>query len=344
MKQTVSQGADKVKRWSIRDVAKVAGVSPATVSRVLNEHPTVSADLKRRVHDAIRTLEGRGASPRRIAVALPQRGEGDDPEPSGWAQLLSAAHQVLREAGHELALLPYSPAEGAEAVVRAQRDRSDAFILICNGASEELAREAQRQGKPTIVVDRRVRGVDSVVADDLGGGEDLTAHVLEQGYRSLAFVSESFADPASAARRRGFEQAVSQSGVQGLRTRHCELGAGWTSAAEVVEELCETLRPPFALVAGSDMTALHLLGIVKARGLSIPGDVGLAGFGDIPQAGRVNPPLTSVRVDRGQMGRLVARRMLDRLASADLTPVTITMHAVVVGRASTALRRTRSQG
>lgn len=340
-----------MKRWSIRDVARVAGVSPATVSRVLNNNPSVAPDLARRVHEAVRTLEGGPAVPRRILVAMPRRLETYEPDPMGGAfygQVLTGLHQVFQEAGHDLALLPYNPADGAEAVIRVQQDRADALVLIGADASEELAREAQRQSLPVIVIDRHVRGVDSVISDNLGGSEEVTAHVLRQGYRRLAFVSESFADPSFAARKLGFERAVAESGVAGVDVRQYELGFAWSDAPAVVEELCRAFRPPFAIVAANDMTALHLLGILKAKGLSIPDDVGLAGFDDIAQAGRVDPPLTTVRVDKLEMGRLAARRVLERLEVADLLPVTITMHVAVMERASTALQTvlqgTRQEG
>ena len=335
-----------MKRWTIRDVAKVAGVSPATVSRVLNDNPSVAPELARRVHDAVRTLEG-GRTPKRIAVVLPRRLEAYEPDPMGgsfYGPVITGMHQVFQEAGHDLTLLPYSPDQGAEAVLRVERDRSDALILIGADASEELALEAQRRGMPVVVIDRHVRGVDSVISDNFGGAEEITAHVLRQEYRRLAFVSESFSDPSFDARRKGFERAIARSGLEGLDVRQYELGFAWSAAAAVVEELCRALEPPFAIVAGNDMTALHILGILKAKNLSIPDQVGLAGFDDIAQASLVDPPLTTVRVDKVEMGRLAARRVLERMEVGDLLPITITMHVALMERASTALRRSRQQG
>lgn len=336
-----------MKRWTVRDVARVAGVSPATVSRVLNNHPSVAPELARRVHDAVRMLERGPQTSRRIVVAVTRRADSAEPDPldgNAYGQVLTGIHQVFREAGHDLALLPYDPEEDAGEILRAQPGRCDALILVGSDASEELAREAQRRGIPVVVIDRHVRGVDSVVSDNLGGGEEVTAHILRQGYRRLAFVSESFSDPSFAARKEGFERAIARSGLEGLDVRQYELGVGWSAASLAVEELCRMLTPPFALVAGNDMTALHMLGILKAKSLAIPDQVGLAGFTDIAQASRVDPPLTTVRVDRAEMGRLAARRVLERLDLGDLLPITITIHVSLMERASTALRRSRQPG
>jgi len=339
-----------MKKWSTREIAKLAGVSAATVSRVLNNHESVTADLAERVRAAIRTLEEPDSAKvlpsHRIVVAFPQRIEEYEPDPMGGAfygQVLSGMHEIFREGGHEFTLLPYNPADGARTIVKAQQGRFDGLILMGADSSEELAREAQRQGMPVIVVDKQVRGVDSVVSDNLGGAIEVTEHVLHAGYRNLVYVAETFSDPSFLARKQGFEQAVSQSGLSGLTVRSAELGRGWLDAPAVLDELCQTLPLPFAMVVGNDMTALHLLAMVRAKGLSVPDQVGLAGFDDIALAARVDPPLTTVRVDKMEMGRLAARRVLERMTMPDLLPITITMHVALVVRQSTQLDGSRPQ-
>lgn len=332
-----------MKKWSTREVARLAGVSPATVSRVLNHHESVAPDLIDRVRAAIRSLE-EGPAPvrdlpvRRVVVAFPRRIEAYEPDPMGGAfygQVLSGMHEVFREGGHDLSLLPYDPTDGAEAIIRAQQERFDGLILMGADSSEAVAREAQRQGMPVIVVDKQVRGVDSVVSDNLGGAEEVTRHVIEAGYRNLVYLCESFADPSFLARKQGFEQATSQSGIADLKVRYAELGQGWLKGPQVMAEIYEAMELPLAIVAGNDMTALHILAMARAKGLALPEQVGLAGFDDIALAGRVEPPLTTVRIDKMEMGRLAARRVLERMTMPDLLPITITMHVALVVRQST---------
>lgn len=340
-----------MKKWSTREVAKLAGVSPATVSRVLNSHDSVAPDLAERVRAAIRTLEEGvpGARPmvaRRVVVAFPRRIETYEPDPMGgvfYGQVLSGMHEVLREGGHDLSLLPYDPSDGAEAIVRSHQERFDGLILMGADSSEELAREAQRQGMPVIVVDKQVRGVDSVVSDNVGGAMEATAHVIEAGYRHLFYLCESFSDPSFLARRQGFEQAVAACGRTDLVVRYAELGRGWLDAPAVLAELSQEISLPVGLVAGNDMTALHMLALARAKGLSVPGQVGLAGFDDIALAARVDPALTTVRIDKMEMGRLAARRVLERMTMPDLLPITITMHVALVVRESTNIGGNRPQ-
>lgn len=339
-----------MKKWSTRDIAKLAGVSAATVSRVLNNHESVTTDLAERVRGAIRSLEesdsAKAGPARRIVVAFPQRIETYEPDPMGGAfygQVLSGMHEVFREGRHEFSLVPYDPVDGAEAIVKSQQGRFDGLILMGADSSEELAREAHRQSMPVVVVDKQVRGVDSVVSDNLGGAMEVTEHVLRAGYRNLVYLCETCSDPSFSARKQGFEQAIAQSGLSGVTVRSAELGQGWLAAPAVIDRLCHELEFPFAVVAGNDMTALHVMAIARAKGLSAPNQLGLAGFDDIALAARVDPPLTSIRVDKMEMGRLAARRVLERMTMPELLPITITMHVALVVRQSTQLDGSRPQ-
>lgn len=333
-----------MKKWSTREVAKLAGVSVATVSRVLNSHPSVASDLADRVRSAIRSLEqADGPVPgpsRRVVVAFPRRIEEYEPDPMGGAfygQVLTGMHQIFVEGGHDLSLVPYDPSDEAEAIVKAQQERFDGLILMGADSSDALAREAQARGMPVIVVDKQVRGVDSVVSDNLGGAIEVTEHVLQAGYRNLVYLCETLTDPSFLARKQGFEQAIAQSGLSGLNVRCVEVGRGWIDAPTVMNQLYEELPLPIAVVAGNDMTALHILAMAQAKGLSVPNQLGMAGFDDIALAARVDPPLTTVRIDKMEMGRLAARRVLERLTMPDLLPITITMHVALVVRHSTNL-------
>ncbi len=269
-------------------------------------------------------------------VAFPRRLEAYEPDPMGGAfygQVLSGMHEVLREGGHDLSLLPYDPSDGAEAIVRSHQERFDGLILMGADSSEELARVAQREGMPVIVVDKQVRGVDSVVSDNVGGAIEVTAHAIGAGYRRLFYLCESFSDPSFLARRQGFEQAVAASGqAADLEVRSAELGRGWLDAPQVLESLAQTR--PCAVIAGNDMTALHILALARAKGIRVPDEMGLAGFDDIALAVKVDPPLTTVRIDKMEMGRLAARRVLERMMMPDLLPITITMHVALVVRGS----------
>lgn len=325
-------------------MARLAGVSPATVSRVVNNHPNVAPDLVKKVREAIRSLEqGAGLShqpARRIGVAFPRRLEAYDPDPLGgvfYGQVLSGVDEVLREGGHDLSLFPFDAADSPQELVAEHASRFDGLILMGADSPEEVAREASRRQLPVIVVDKQVRGVDSVVSDNVGGAQEVTAHVLQSGYRNLIYVCETFADPSFALRRAGFDLAVQESGLSDMRVWAVEVGRGWLDAPRILPEIWDQIELPAAVVAGNDMTALQVLALARARGFNVPEQMGIVGFDDVVLASKSDPALTTVRVDKMEMGRLAARRLLERLSMPDLLPITITMHVALMVRDSTRL-------
>jgi LacI family transcriptional regulator len=330
-------------------VARLAGVSPATVSRVLNGNTSVAPELAERVKQAVRSLEQGTATAglptaRKIGVGFPRRIEAYDPDPMGGAfygQVLSGIHEVLSEGGHELSFFPFDAGDAADWPIRQYRERFDGLVLMGADVPDEMARQLQQQNLPIIVVDKQVRGVDSVVSDNVGGAEEVTTHVIQAGYTHLIYLCETLDDPSFAARRQGFERAVELTGNPAIQSSVLEVGRGWLEAHKVLGSLEDIWKLPVGIIAGNDMTALHVLALLRAKGLSVPDQVGLAGFDDVALASKVDPPLTTVRVDKMEMGRLAARRLLERISMPDLLPITITMHVALAVRESTHLGGSR---
>lgn len=327
-----------VKRWSTREVAKLAGVSPATVSRVLNRQGNVRPELAERVRRVLESLEQNGkpaGAPRRIAIAFPRRLAGYEMVGGAfYGQVLSGVDKVMREAGHEVLLCPYDPDDAVDALQTETLARYDGVVMLGAETPEPLAQACARQGLPLVVVDKHVHGVDSIISDNIGGAEAVTRFVLSRGYRNLAYLCETLEDASFAARAQGFRSAAEASGEAGLRIQVCEVGRGWLRAQEVLDELIAGDPFPLAIVAGNDPTALHLLALARAKGIAVPEQLGLAGFDDVPLAEMADPALTTVQVDKVEMGRLAGRRLLERLAAPDLPPVTVMMHVFLVVRAS----------
>ncbi|HEY8346699.1 MAG TPA: LacI family DNA-binding transcriptional regulator [Symbiobacteriaceae bacterium] len=330
-----------MKRWSMREIARRAGVSPATVSRVMNGQGNVSPELAERVRAVLRSMQREQRSgtalPNRIGIAIPRRLEGYGMVgDSFYGEVLSAIDKVMREEGHELALCPYDPEEPFDVLLNETFSRYDGLILLGADTPDQLAREGVQRKLPVVVIDKHVHGVDSVVSDNVGGAEAVTCFVLSRGYQNLAYLCETLDDASFAARARGFSQAIAASGRTDLRYEICEVGRGWLKAQQVLDHLIATYPFPLAIVAGNDMTALHILALARAKGIAVPSELGLVGFDDVPLASMAEPALTTVRVDKAEMGRLAAQRLLERLTRPDLTPVTAMMHVSLVVRASTA--------
>lgn len=328
-----------MKRWSTREIARLAGVSPATVSRVLNRQGNVRPELAERVRRVMASLEQAGkpaGGPRRIGIAFPRRLAGYEMVGGAfYGQVLSGIDKVMREAGHEVSLCPYDPGHAVDELLPETVARYDGLVMLGADTPKPLAQAIAKEGLPLVVVDKHVHGVDSIISDNTGGAETVTRHVLSRGYRNLAYLCETLEDASFAARAQGFRWAVEAAGDAGLRTRVCEVGRGWLRAQEVLDQLIAENSFPLAIVAGNDPTALHLLALARAKGIAVPGQLGLAGFDDVALAEMADPPLTTVRVDKVEMGRLAGRRLLERLAAPDLPPVTVMMHVFLVVRAST---------
>jgi DNA-binding LacI/PurR family transcriptional regulator len=324
---------------TIDDVAAEAGVGIATVSRVLNDSPKVSAATRARVLAAMAALDyrpnplARGLSTGRshsVGVVVPFFTH------ASAVERLRGVVVGLGRAGFDLVLFDVeSAAHRSERLATlARRDRAAGLLVISlPPPPEELARLVA-SGVPTVLVDARGEGVPMVITDDVHGGRLATSHLVELGHRRIGFLGEPPDNPfgftATSARERGFRDVLADAGVEPAWVHYCEHDR--RAAQRTMQPLLEAPSPPTAVFASSDVQATGVLGAAGDLGMRVPEDVSVIGFDDIEISAYAG--ITTVRQPLFESGRLGAELLLDRLA-AEREPTTIELPLELVVRRTT---------
>ncbi|MDQ6737200.1 MAG: LacI family transcriptional regulator [Gemmatimonadota bacterium] len=309
---------------TIRDVARVAGVSVATVSRVLNGSAPVLEPTRERILEAARELRftpnasARSLSMRRTAalgVVLP------DLHGEFFSELLRGIDRTAQQHGrHLLVSSSHHGARGMSEALRTMHGRVDGLIVMAPDLPAEGIMEALPHTIPTVLVNcapvKTPGGmrVDALAVDNFGGSVAMVEHLASLGHRRIAFIAGAEHNEDSAERERGYGEAMKRLGLESraeYRTRGDFTEAGGHSAAAV---LMRGEIPPTAIFAANDMMALGAMAAVRESGLRVPEDVAIAGFDDIPTARYVSPTLTTVRVDVEALGALATSVLVRRLS------------------------------
>jgi LacI family transcriptional regulator len=309
---------------TIRDIARRAGVSPSTVSRVLNNSVPV-ADAKREA--VLQVVETLGYRPNTVAQELARgHSQAIGVLPQGIANPFYS--QVLKGVEHGLRGTAYYPlfASGEQApeeeVALGQllSHRVDALILIGGHLGDEaLVRLSQRL--PLVAVGRRIAGLEHrcmrVENDD--GAYQATRHLLLRGHRRIAHITGMPWHADAAARREGYERALAEAGVPRDPALVVEGDFEERSGLEAVEKLIEGGVAFTAIFAGNDRMAYGAGLALLRRGLQVPRHVSLVGFDDQPSAAYAWPPLTTLRQPTVEMGLAAARALVDELQGRGFT-------------------------
>ncbi|BBY26884.1 LacI family DNA-binding transcriptional regulator [Mycolicibacterium sediminis] len=300
------------------DVARLAGVSHQTVSRVINGSSSIRPETKARVEQAIEEL---GYRPNTAARALVTRRSGiigivgSNSAQFGPSSIQRSVQEAARAAGYFSSLVPLPEITLAElrgALDHLARQSVEAIVII---AAQEEALDAVHSahtGLPLIVVEGDLSGRGLTVGvDQIGGARQATQHLIDLGHRRIVHVSGPMTWPEAKGRRAGYEAALCDAGLA-VPDTHWE--GDWTPARGY-EIGCELARAgdTSAVFVANDQMAIGVLHAFARSGVAVPEDVSVVGFDDIPEAGYLNPALTTVRQDFQAIGR----RAID-LATATL--------------------------
>ena len=301
------------------DVARDAGVSRALVSLVMRDSPKVSPAKRAAVLESAAAL---GYSPNRLASRLASHRTNTlgvlflDLHNSVFADMYDGITEGLAGSGNQVMVAVGSADPGTELeAVRSFVDlRVDGVLLAgYTGTSEELA--TALRGTPAVVITREleVDGVDSVLTDDFRSGALAVEHLYALGHRRIAHVDISEWLPYTA-RREGYLHAMKEFGLAPQLVHSDMTERGGRSVMEQFLDSGNTL--PTAVFAHNDLTAIGIMEALAFRGLSVPGDMAIVGCDNIEVAASPLIGLTSIDQHAGQLGRLAAGAMLDRIAGA----------------------------
>jgi LacI family transcriptional regulator, galactose operon repressor len=320
----------------IKDVAAAAGVSAATVSRVLNAHPSVSAAARTRVLAAVDAL---GYRPNAVARSL----RTDQTRTLGLviSDVLNPYFTMLaRSVEEEARALGYSVIIGnadeqpelQDHHIRNLLDRRiDGLLVSPTDGGSPLMLDAAQSGTPTVFVDRWIAGVDVPVvrADGRSAVRDLVAHLHGLGHRRLAIIAGPAATTTGSERVTAFRAAL---GEYGLELPEEYVGQGdfqAESGRRATEAFLALPEPPEVVFAADNLMALGALDAMRARGLRVPDDIALAAFDDIPWFVHTDPPITAIAQPTGELGRAAVRALAALIEGRRARSVTLPARLVV---------------
>ncbi len=325
------------------DVALRAGVSTATVSRVLSDHPHVRPEVRGRVLNAIEEL---GYHPNRVARSL--RGQKaaiigvviSDIQNPFFTHLVRAVEDGAY--AQQQAIFLCNTDEDVEKerfYLRLMVAEKVAGVVVCpaseRGASLEPLLEA---GIPVVTVDRRVYGVevDSVLVDNVRATAAIIRHIIQDGHRRIAAILPSLTTTTGRQRHEGYLSAMQSAYLpieEGLvRSGQPREVTGY----RLTEEILELPSPPTAIFTGNNMLTVGAIRCLQERGIRIPEDMALVGFDDLEWMSILHPQLTVVAQPTYELGRTALRMLHQRIAEPNLPVRHIVLQARLIIRQSCA--------
>ncbi|HEY0953800.1 MAG TPA: LacI family DNA-binding transcriptional regulator [Roseateles sp.] len=301
---------------TIKDVARVAGVSVATVSRALNGADNVLPDTRQRILDAARELRYAPSGAARSLITRKTDTVGallPDLHGEFFSELIRGIDQAARSRGlHLLLSSSHDDADEAAAALRAMNGRVDGLVVMSPHADDDFLAQNLPHNLPAVLLNSGVRRPSQRVfaVDNYGGAREMTEHLVRSGRRRIAFLGGPAANFEARERERGYRAGLGR-GTQPWLLDGDFSETGGQRAGAALLALPASQRPD-AVFAANDIMAIGLLGALQAGGVRVPEDIALAGFDDIPVARYVSPALTTMHVPIAALGS----QALDALADA----------------------------
>jgi len=311
---------------NIREIAKRAKVSTATVSRTINRISTVDPRLAKRVW---KVIEESGYRPNIQARALVSgRSQilglvvSDITNPF-FPEIVQAFENIAVEHGYDILLVStvHDPGRMDTSVRRMTERRVDGVAVMTFGMEDLLLEDRELRNVPLVFVDvgpKRPR-VGNIRIDYLKGIRQAVQHLAALRHEQIAFISGPLGLKSAKARRNAFEQAMSEIGLEIRKGGIVEADHTLEGGIRATQSLLSLPNRPTAILCSNDMTALGVMHKCYEEGLSIPRDLSVVGFDDIKLAQFVLPPLTTVRMSQTELARLAFNALLTELEREEVS-------------------------
>jgi LacI family transcriptional regulator len=344
--------SDRAKDWparssaTLRDVADVARVSIATVSRVLTGARQSRPATKERVLAAAAQLDYRPSAPAR-ALKLQQTNTLGllitDIENPFFPEIVRAVEDAAHQRGYAVLLCNATddPSRELAYINLLLERRVDGIIVAASRVPARHAALFARAAVPVVLVNSEAprSGLPSIASDNRGGGRLATEHLLSLGHRHIGHISAPQANAAAALRLGGVRAAIRSAGMRAEALAVAEGDARVAGGERATRELLERAPQTTAIVCYNDLTAIGALRALRAVGCSVPGDFSVVGFDDIDLAKWTDPPLTTIAQQKGEMGRWAVAMLADGASNGRHPAPTRRLATNLVLRGSTAARR-----
>jgi len=324
-----------VSQVTLRDIAEATGLSIGTVSRALKNQAGMTEVTRNQVRQAAEKMgydfgQLKKGRIRRIAFLLHSQ-HNTLASSQFYSPVLHGAEAACRREGIALSFIAVSPAEPVQGLIRVHQPDA----ILCAGFFEpEVLAALQQSGKPIVLVDMHRRGFTSINPDNVRGGYLATQHLLRCGRKRIAMMSGSLAHYSIQQRNRGFRQALFDAKVfadPDMEVIVPTMGEGDDAVVEAMRCLLSLPKRPDALFCYNDSTALVAMKHCLSEGMKVPHDIAIVGFDDISSAAAAIPPLSTIHVDKEDLGRAGIELLLQK---PEENPSQITMPVELIVRES----------
>jgi LacI family gluconate utilization system Gnt-I transcriptional repressor len=337
-------GGDRkpLERLGVREIAKRVGVAPMTVSRVLSNPDMVAPATRAKVLEAI---EAAGFVPNRLASSMKGNGRiiGTVVPPlinSGIAEQVQGMSDECQSGGYSMLLVQGEfTSEAEEASIRTLLGWRPAGMILQSFVQSEVARQLLVSSGAPVVEISEIKGrqpIDMVVGvSNFETAYAMTVHLAAKGYRRIGFVSTPIhGNDRLQQRRTGYHAALTELGIENHASMEVEVPITAAGGAQALATLTDRHTDIDAIFFSSDTLAIGAVQECHRRGWAIPGRIGIAGYGDMDLAAQLYPPLTTVKVNRYEMGRRAVRQLLDRLGGKQKLATITSLGFEIVDRES----------
>lgn len=349
---------------TLQDVARIAGVSPFTASTVLNgsrSNTRVSAATRLRIEEAAKSLSYHPNATARslvtrttriIGVLIPFVVSSSEAFSDDYASaVLGGITEQAASEGYDILHYTQPWRDDAASVARFRDRRTDGVLVVAPLAGSDVIEALSALDIPVVAIsalplpysEEIPTGIGFVDVDNAAGIRLAVEHLLQLGHTRIAHLSGQYNSASAVLRRSAWEDVLKEYGVPSPSEYICAGTYDGYMAADALDGLLQLATPPTAIIAGNDHIAFAILEHAKKRGITIPEQLSVVGFDDVPLAKYVDPPLTTVRQPLRAIGRAAAQRLILQISEsedAQSQPRTILLPPELTIRNSTTRRET----
>ncbi len=311
-------------QMTIQQIAELAEVSRSTVSRVLNDHPSVRPEVRDRV---LQVIGEQGYAPQAAARSLASKRTNtlglliprsaaiifSDPF---FGQVIQGMTEASSKRGYFLMLTMVSGAMEHDFYKRVLRSRSvDGLLMVSSDIDDPILPLLIKDDLPLLLIGDHpyLNPVNWIDSENREGARIATTHLVGLGHRRIAAITGFLQMSSAIDRFNGYKQALLEANLPVLAELIEHGDYTQESGYQAMRRLLLATPRPTAVFAANDMMAMGALRAIHEAGLSVPNDVAMVGFDDIPMAAFANPPLTTMRQPIAEMGALAANTLIDQL-------------------------------
>ncbi len=328
----------------MNDIARRAGVSIATVSRVLNNNGNVNEVTRAKVLKAIKDLK---YQPSRVAKRLRSKSVTShmlgvlipDIQNPFYVDVLRGIEETAYRRNYAIIMCNYGQEEKKEKLYLEilRSEAIDGLIAAPAREDDPLLKKMVNEGLPVVCVDRGLEGmdVDIVVVDNREGAYKAVQFLIESGYSRIAYISGLPSIPTSRQRELGYRDALHENHlpVDEDLIRHGD--SKYESGLRLCNELLSLPKPPDAIFAGNNLITLGALETIHKKGLKIPKDIAIIGFDDMIWSNSLSPPLSAVRQPAWEIGKRAGELLIQRIEEPGRACIQMILKTELMKRSST---------